>query len=208
MTEPKIIPPTFQAQQTAIASYNWEDLTSRLGYIDFLAVGTTSNNSGISYILTNQVISGGTTSIVNESGSTELNFDTSVFNLPATIKGDCYIHVPSSIINDTATTQTETAIVTVVLYLVDAVGTETSLGTDFFSHSGSLGIGSSSYADILFKLPIASTHIKIGEKLRLSVTTNLTEGGGDSGLTFDPLDAGTTFQSSQLKISVPFKIEI
>ena len=189
-----------------IASFDFFDLASGTAYKKFYASATSATNAGTKYFLTTQVNAGGTGALTIESGSSELNFDTSVFTTPLTVEGECMIHVPNSVINDTGSSQTQTAVITVVVYHVDKASTETSLGTDFYTHTAtSLGVGATSYSDALFKITLQKKQIAVGEKLRLSVTSNQTAGAGDHTLYFDALNTTTgSLVSSQLTMDIPF----
>ena len=203
-TFPVAFPP-LPSQQ--IASFDFFDLASGRAYKRFDAVGTNATNAGTSYMLTTETLYGGTTSTYVESGSTEVNFDTSDFSYPLDVEGDCYIHVPNFIVNDTATNpQTETAVVTVVVYHVDAAAAETSLGTDFYTNTASLSAGAYQYSDTLFKIALSKKHFAPGEKLRLSVTINMTGGAGDCGFSYNPVGTVSvnTYQTSRLTVDIPF----
>jgi hypothetical protein len=201
------IPQTFsRVGENIVATFDFFELVSGTAFKRFNCTGTSNTGSGIEYFLTTTTPTGGTNSVSIESGSQEINFDTTAFARPIKIEGNASIHIPHFVTNDTGGAQTQTALLTVVVYHVDSSDTETSLGSETFENSAvSLGIGASQYVDVLMNITLTKKSVGVGEKLRISVTSNQTAGDGDHGFYFDPQNSEVgTLLSSSLTADLPF----
>lgn len=188
-----------------IATYDYTDLVSGLGYQDFYPVVSgddaaetyhlTTNSSEVSFNA--DVIASGA-----GGGSVEYNFNTSTFNQPRTVNGTAIF---TGWLEGDGGTSTVT--VTFVLYRVDSGSAEHQIGTTDVDIDA--GIGSSGvYINVRFSC--TETTIAIGETLRLSITISTdnlrgiigSDPADNAGTWIDPATAGSTIS----KISIPFRI--
>ena len=83
----------FTTASQAIASYNFTDIESGLGYVDYYSM-TTDLTSGVEYILSDRIEYSTLISTKRTgAGTSTLTFDSSVFNKPKTAKGSS--HTPT-----------------------------------------------------------------------------------------------------------------
>lgn len=199
--------------EPALASYDWTDIASGLGYVDFYLF-TSRNDGTISYGVTTQILGSQnitTTQSVGGAapGSSSLNWDSSALNSPRTIgKGDIILDFSASGgLGFSGRTYNFRA---QVIKLTGAV--ETILGTgQSVNYTANLD-----KTNFVMALPITDiVNLKIGDIIRVKVTLEVTVGAGTSGtpttLTYgtDPKDRdGTVELPNQFKISVPFRIEV
>ena len=175
-----------------IASYDWYDFASNIGYKNFYATGG-YDDAAKSYFLSPVLISSDEENCKLTIGATttELNFDIT-FNKPVTIAAaDAYITFflyHSGILN---------SYLQAILYHVAADTTETSIGGD--TSNSLVTAGADTYYKC-FKFTLTKKHFAKGEKLRLSL---LYTGGGNFCTLF--YDAET---SQELSITVPFIVNL
>lgn len=193
--QPKI--PALGSQN--VVSYNYSDLASGLGYETFHAGTTVNDGSTTVYNLTPFTYSSDTQ--YSDVDTTGLKFDTSVFNLPKTLKGTAFVEIPMSTDGRTPATVKED----VTLYRVDTGDTEHEIGT---GTSSSLGANSQAVKTV--SIDCTETLIKKGEKLRFKIASN---SGSTNGafVAHDPNSSSSithfdTIESTDLKVQVPFRI--
>ena len=200
-----LIPPTFPTPtETAIASYDFTDIESGLGFVDFFAAKT-DLAAGAEEILTDDatVYSGDISTNRTTAGTTSFTFDSSVFNLPKTVKGTAIFSCGIGGVNTANITA-----VTAKLQKYDGTS-----ATDLSSVITSSGFTASGTDDkmMLLQLPLTETRIKKGEQLRLLVTFVLNNNiSADIG--HDPRgrsdgSIGTNAVTTMV-IKIPFKIDI
>jgi hypothetical protein len=202
MTIPQVIP---QLTPPSVASYNYVDIASGLGFSIYYGAST-SLAAGTEYILTDQVLYS-SAKTVNQSAATTttITFTASSFNKPRTVKGtaffSCGVGGPSA--GSVGMT------VTAKVQLWDgSVATDISsqITTATFTTGG--GIEDKMF---LLQIPLTQTSFKIGESLRLVVTFQTSNANyGEIGI--DPAGRETTYITTNattvMQLNVPFKIEI
>ena len=186
MTLPLLIVPP----ETATASFSFTDIAEGTGIQEFFcAIGET--NSGNTYhLLGNAVTSKNDAADKILQAATNVDFDTSNFNLPRTVKGTAF--VSGSFVVDSGNNVSCTATI-----LKFDGSTETTIGATITSQTET---ATSTERGILLEIPLTQTLIKKGELLRLTIT--VTSAGGASGVHADPLGS----QGQPLKLLMPFKL--
>lgn len=186
---------------TVLANFDFTDLASGLGFVNYY--GLTSNPS-TSYLLSSNVeYSSGSRETSKSNGSLTVNFDSSVFNLPRVVKGNAYFSCAVVI------TASGTGTISATLQKVGPTGTVTDLGSGVTSES----ITSSNDSTMFFlELPLNTTNIAAGDKLRLAVTL-VCDAAGSILIAHDPASRNSTnFPANdnyitRLKVSIPFRID-
>lgn len=202
------------------ALYEWQDLASGLGYIDFYLGVTYSEGTNYYYLVTQPLRSHfieflqhvGDSGGPSTSGSSSVNFDTSVFNTPREIEGTVFVSFSTYFHLGYAG---NSAYLTVGLYKYDINGTETLLGSARTATEESSG---SEVANQTLSFDVSKTHLEIGTKLRLKVTMSAAGEDGHydecyflygvdplnrDGTQLTPSSDGTT---TQFKVSIPFRV--
>ena len=179
-----------KTRDRAIASFNFTDIASGLGVqIFFATIGETSGGNTY-HLLGTAVTSKNDAADKRLLNGTDVDFDTSPFNLPRTVKGTAF--VSGSFKVDAGNNISCTATI-----LKFDGSTETTIGSTITSQTET---STSNERGVLLKIPLTETLIKKGELLRLTIT--VATAGGISGLHADPL--GT--EGQPLKLLIPFKI--
>ncbi|KKM89889.1 hypothetical protein LCGC14_1244160 [marine sediment metagenome] len=177
-------PSAFPPKREFIASFDFKDIASGLGYEVFYPKASKDASGTTRFLFTDSTL----TSIpVTSSGTTItiFNFDTSVFNLPRTVKGTAYC-----VSRVSATSGTNAYSVQLVKVLDDLSTVNLS------SEITSTTVGTSAL-DFPIQLPLTQTLIKKGEKIRLIFTLLKIDGGGVMTLEND---------GSQSPVYIPFEI--
>lgn len=203
------VPQIFNRSSGAVASYDWVDLTTGVGYRRYY--WSAYSDGSVKYFLTPRVLdstslSGCIYTHIAGAGDSELNADIT-FLRPATVgTSDCYVQMTTSTGGTTGTYQ-------VILYHVDGSATETSLGS---MTTGSLTINN--FKRLLFKFTVTLKKFAIGDKLRLCIIFDQTANPGGNldifhdgnGLTMDDDTAApyTRTIDTNLIVDVPFRIDI
>ena len=182
-----IVPP-----ETASASFSFTDIAEGTGIqIYFATIGETSGGNTY-HLLGNAVTSKNDGADKILQAATDVDFDTSPFNLPRTVKGTAYLS--GSFNQDAGNNVSCTA--TIKKY--DG-STETTIGATITSQTEE---SAGAERGILLPIPLTETIIKQGELLRLTVT--VTSAGGQSGVHADPLGSS----GQPLKLLMPFKLDL
>jgi hypothetical protein len=201
----------------AVASYDWADIVSGEGYIDFFGFASTSTTGGtVSY----HASTNATRSNPKGAGlpNTTYNFITSTFGRPARIGGTALIYLARGA-QAGGSPSTVTLTTSVTIYKVSG-GVDTSIGT-VAAKTISLTAGTSEEMepDVLL-CTLTETSIKIGDYLKFAVTLATTGSNAyHSAFAFDPSNADyanynggsgitITLSNTQLKFSVPFIIDL
>lgn len=196
-----------QQQESAIATFDYADLASGLGY-DIL-YGTASKNFAgtASYHLVTDASAKASAAVSALSSATKAtyHFLGSSFNEPRTAKGTAYVSLGMGANNATAH-------VAVQIFVLDSDLNATAICT--LTSSSIITVGATDLSEMKFiPLALTETNIKIGESLRLSVTHQQTSTGntevghdptGEDG-TYIPL-AGTA-HTTKMQLLMPFKID-
>ena len=179
-----------KTRDRAIASFNFTDIASGLGVqIFFCTIGETSGGNTY-HLLDNAVTSKNDVQDKILKAATDVDFDTSPFNLPRTVKGTAFISGSFNV--DAGNNVSCTATI-----LKFDGSTETTIGATITSQTET---ATSTERGILLEIPLTQTLIKKGELLRLTIT--VTSAGGASGVHADPLGS----QGQPLKLLMPFKL--
>ena len=194
--------------ESAVASYDWIDITDGTGYKTFYAAACATSAATLYFLTKNPIDSGPIYLTVAGAGNTEQDFD-SLFNRPATIEGEAIL---SMTIGKSAGAAS-TGYVDVYFIRVDTAAAEHAIA-NIRTETVSQNAAGPNYARITTKLTIPQTHFAIGEKLR--ITLKLTTAGAATNyyLYIDPsarasfTDDNGFAASSDLPIYVPFKVEL
>ncbi len=188
---------TYRKSAEFVASYDFEDVASGLGFKNYWGT-TTVDTAGTNYdLLSFQMDSGAgvTASVQVGTGTTTINFDTSVFNLPRTAKGTAYINLgPGQSIANAVSIKAQIAI-------VDSGGTPTNISSEFETPQNAV---TASIIRQSLALPLTQTIIKKGEKLRMIMKIVVDATGGNGTLWHDNTESDT---DKSLKLFMPFKVE-
>lgn len=208
---------------SAIASYNYTDIATGTGFVTYYCAITT-DSTGQDEILTPQVVFSDETNStwVSPTGNGgdpfvkvgDLDFDLSTFNLPQTLKG-------TAVINGSFAVNTDGSVSCYIIFKIrhwDGT-TETDIGS---VQTETIDKNSPSFQTFLVEVSLTEKHFKKGETLR--VTAEVWEqnihnaAAGDVQLCHDPKDrtvalvtpaaGGTNFETSQLRIDIPYKLDI
>jgi hypothetical protein len=214
------IPTVFsQKGSDAVASYDWLDVTSGVGYRKYyLAISQLSGSnlyfmtpqnmdaSTYPYLTGNDGSAGG---LVNRQ---DLDFDIE-FKIPAQLKGDLIFNITHTEYN---TANTNSSYVVANIYHVKGV-TETLLATASspVRTSASTDSANPSCWREALKMPITLKKFAVGDKLRVNVLYYFGHNGAGTGyytLYLDPTNHATTTpvvtESKIAAIDAPFKIDI
>ena len=199
-----------QDKERFIATFDFVEIASGLGFTTFL--GTASEDgSGVSYhLLTNadawsDPIGTERTGV----GTTELNFDTSPFNLQRVAKGTAYFSAGMG-----QAGSGETAKIIVQLIHVDSDSVETTISSEITTATKT----ASGTTGVMYFVPIPITEkiFEQGSSLRLEVKMVKVSGGNlliighdpanqfQTASNFDPANGGTT----TMRLFMPFKLPI
>ena len=146
---PQIIPvPSVKAN----ASYDFVDIATGLGFV--LYYGVSGAEPTQTYILASEPLRSNLTYTGRSgAGTTTLTFDTSVFNLPRTVKGTALY------VGDYFSTTTEAKRLTITIQKIDVDSNVTNLSSAVSSNTGNVVINMTS---VLMQLPLTQTTIKNG----------------------------------------------
>ena len=186
----------YQSQESAIATYNYEDIASGTGFVVYYGAKT-ADDAGVDYILTNnQIYSHG----IDTAGATlDLDFDI-VFNKPQRIRGNLFANINLS--SGGATNVTATVKVRKDDGAEYEIASKTSAG---------VALAGNDDFTLAVIVPINSIQLfKKGETLRITITTTCS--AGTLFLSHDPANRtgpnGITLDTSQLIFHVPFVVDV
>ena len=214
--------------EAVIASFDGIDLIQGKGLVKLLGGGT-QDSAGIKYRLSKTAFYTSVTSptvmqnfievTVSATSSTkviDLDFDTDVFNLPATIEGIAVNNIPTQTITSAAD-QTGEYFCTVVYKRVAVGGAETDLisaSSNTVSWTDSTDLVDKYFS---FTSDIPATTFKVGEKLRITVeiwAKRIGAGNSNVIIFFSPNNTVITntwtqnANFTQMMYLVPFKIDL
>lgn len=207
MTEPKQITNQFTQASPAIASYDFEDISNKIGFTTFYLATT---GDAVTPIIYHLVTESGQYSFVRETkqtnpGTTTKTFNSAVFNAPRTILGTAFTNIGTDFSLSTS------GYITAQIQKWDGT-TATNITSEIQKNYGA----STGQQIIALELPCTQTYIKKGEQLRIIVKINVTGGAGvHVAFGHDPMnqDATNIIPSTQDVITsarfyIPFRIEI
>lgn len=185
----------------AIATYDYVDLSSGLGFINYKGF-TTCLSGATAYNLGTSTVYSYTTTTTDTGGDAVINFDTSPFNLPRTAKGTAYVSLGFGIVGG------GTGNVQCQLQKVSAAGTVTDISA--LLSGAAIGGSGTSVGMWLVPLALTQTTIGVGDKLRLGITitgngADLHEFGHDPQGRSGVIVSGATVTTA-LNCYVPFRI--
>jgi len=204
----------FTTAAEVVASYDWLDLTSGLGYRRYYPCSSTLS-SGKSYFLSTKIMEAIPMSLTEShvvatttrESFINLDFDIT-FNALATIgDGDAFVNLTHFLGNNCK------CVVTINVYHVSTADVETSIGTiDSTIHNTG---GGSEYFRESLKVPLTAKNFSKGEKLRFNVVIFAAPnmGGGTPTVTlyFDPssidtvTDGAGDTRDTDITFDLPFK---
>lgn len=217
MAQQNIFPPA----QTINASYDWIDLVSASGFILFDGFAA-HPSAGLSYHLIEESHAADiintvhlnlwtTGTAIDNAAFTEsinLDFDTSIFQLPRTIEGTGFINIPFYVTFNPTTGQVKVK-VRIIKLLVTA---ETELVKD---DSTTLTVSAAGEGSWTVPLTIPKTLIKKGEQLRINIIgyVKTTAGAGNIQLNLGHNPRNTTVATgfnagnTRMSAAIPFKLD-
>ena len=198
----------FQSKESAIAAYDYTDIASGEGVVQFMGMKVATGAATYDYIMTTNA--GAYSSTYGWSALDGFNEDFDVtFNKPQTIKGDLYLNVPLALY---VTGGTITALIDSTIIHYDGT-TETTIGAKTLSPNEIIDTADTWLNPVIsLKFGIANTHFKIGDTLRVNLSGSHSGGTAPQGrIGYSPVgnQASTTFVTTQrLNVFVPFRIDI
>lgn len=183
-------PSSFPPKRESITTFDFTDIASGLGFEKYWLTGS-EDSVGIKHFISSLNLTSSPSAVASSANNstTTVNFDTSVFNLPRTVKGTVYYQI---IAGSGSSSNTDT--VSGQIAIVHADLSVTTISSEVVSED----IDGTFPTTYLIEIPLTQTTIKKGEKLRL--ITKITEDGGTT------LNLGHTGSSSFLLI--PFRIDL
>jgi len=204
---PQVIP---RGQASSIASYDFIDLASGLGFQVYYAISGGEGQTQTYVLSPEQLRSTITYTQRTGAGTTTVNFDTSTFNLPRTVKGVAIFS------GDWFSGTTEAKRLTVKLQKIDinSVVTDVSSAVSTYAVDGALNVNAGMNTALL-RLPITQTTVKKGEKLRLNILMIVDTGTGAFEIGHDGANRNgssinlTTYPTATTitKIFIPFRVD-
>lgn len=197
--------------ESAIASYNWTDISEGAGYVYFYPA-ISQDDSDKEYFLTNstQIFSspqGASHSISfgENSTSSDFNFDISL-NSPRTIKGEIIVNLAYYLTGNSQ--EGSSSYVNVSIKKVS--DTTTTLGSTR-TNTVSRGAGSTENGYFCSKFSVNEVDFKRGDKIRLtfSIYISASDGGHTTYIGADP--SNTPFSTDEVSrsiLNIPFKIDL
>ena len=190
----------FTTASPVLANYDYTDVINGFGYIEFYPMIT--DDSTADYILSTKPLATKIKMFDRQNNNVTYTFDTTSFNSPRSVKG--------------------TAIISGALY---AASTTAQIKAEFFKVSGgetsiSSNVGTAVYTptlnsdtNYLFNVPLTETLFAAGDSLRVKIYfaagNNLVRFGISPDGSNDAASADYFNDTSpQLKVQVPFKVEI
>lgn len=207
-----------KSSEGAIASYDFTELVSGLGYERYYAVASDQEALGTqTYMLTNNSsiytdASSISTSQTSQAAKT-LNFDSSAFRIPRIVDGTAFVNF--AFVNNDADVTNVTF--SAQLFKVHSDGTTTTALSsakvvDYDSNTPpGTALGANVKNNALLFLALTRTKITIGEKIRLQIIIDLKDTGDNVTVYHDPLGRdflSDTNYSTQMKVDIPFEIEL
>jgi len=203
-------------RERTLASYNYVDIASGTGIVDFQAIAT-ENDEGIAYRLTTHPYTSEPSHIAWDTpmGTTNFTIDSSPFNLPRTMKGTLTVAFLQAVwtrLHDGARTYN-----TIEFFHYDGT-TETSLAA---SQTGPETGGANDqevyYDNVVMDFDIPLTNFKKGDILRMKIAQWGSDNDAGYAVGLDPLSRdiswfGKTVEAANhptwFKVAVPFRIDL
>ena len=198
------------------ANYDWINLLSTTGYVVFDGINML-DASGNNYILIQEdnaeTLQGLSTTVdavmitqlnANSGQSCDLDFDSSILQVPRTIEGDCYVRVSLA---DAAAGGAfpNGTVITAKLRKWDGT-TETEIAN---AVSTTKDLTDAGHITQTLKIAVPRTHFKKGDLIRMTILVSTTD-NDDYWLGHNPADnAIESFDAgnSRLVVAIPFKLD-
>lgn len=201
-----------------IASYNFKDIIEGTGTIVFFGFSSKEETTENFHLSSNAVYSDSIVQVINNDQSTfteyfDLDFDTSIFNLPKRIKGTARVILTTGHFRSTGANQ---------VYFIAKIrkwdGTDETEIASAQSGTYSVNSGTTNSKTMNIEIPISTVqHFKKGETLRVTIGlwAKSSNGTGTVGFAHDPknrddetgnniiVDAHTTV----MEVHIPFEID-
>jgi hypothetical protein len=172
--------------EPAIASYNYTDIINGFGYATLYPLVTETNGGKDYFISPTALASAGTERLdASTTPGTDYTFNSSTFNSPRILKGTA---LASGYLNYTTTSDT----VIKIKFQKVSGATVTDVSSQITSQSAG------SPQPFLMKIPLTTTHFKIGDSLRMVATVI----GHSSG------NVPVYSTSNSFVLKVPFDIDL
>ena len=216
------VPRTYRkSQEKAIASYDYTDIASAEGVINFYPYQVyDGDNSQILNKLNNLIKRSRTIEILEVTGgagSQNITCDLSEFNLPRSIEGTAYANGTSAVFYVSGSTPTKTITITIKFQKWDG-STATDIADNKAEDWEPTADSSTQTFNWIIPITIPRTHFKKGETLRIIISTSWTVSGGGVwgyGVGLDPYNRDGTYITpstddvvTKTELSVPFKIDL
>lgn len=195
------VPINYRTGGEILASYDWENLVSGIGYRRFYGCCAQLNTGNVTF-LTNQ---SSTDAKPNRlKGDSPYIFDVA-FGRPAYIEGTAYVNLSTEWDHGSSNNTS----FTVNIYHVDLSGTQTSIG---IAQSSTKSRGDYRHCIII---TLTGKHFGIGESLRMHITENVSGAPNQQYLYMDPASRASitdgedgTVSGTDLSLDVPFRVDI
>ena len=186
-------PSSFPPKRESITTFDFVDIANGLGYEKFWLVGS-EDSAGIKHVLTNLILGADNNATFSETTSSlAINFDTSTFNLPRTVKGIALAQMQLKLQSGSNSTNAYS----IKMQVVHADNSTTDISSQIDSNA-TVGLFSTP-STFLMEIPLTQTTIKKGEKIRTIVTitesassTLILDHDGDESRIFIPFRIDTT----------------
>lgn len=210
------IPQNFQAISNVLSNYNFVDIASGTGYINFYCGDTVDKSllSNFSYYA-NTIVTSHAAGSAAYTLQIDIDYDT-VMNRPLDLRGLGIVNVPIYLINtDAGGGKNITTYVTAILRKWDG-----STETDIVSNDSSVVTSTSTfgaYTMLSIDLDVPLTHFKVGETLRLTIDVysryNVGATTGTVSIAHDPKNRTTGWDTSgavpsQLLFQCPVRLNL
>lgn len=220
------LPPKLNKFSTAspvIASFNFTDIVDGTGVIVLYPFVARDASGRIkimdSRINATEVKGEGVDVSVSDAEKFNFDFDTKKFNATRTVEGTALLKLPMKVDRFTSSTVV-TVVATITIFKWDG-STETQIGQTIFTRVTGLG-GDFDSSNSMVELDLTRTVIPVGQQVRLNIVirAQITSGSGDDTnllIGHDPLGEDfvyigdsetTTMTDSQMKLDLPFKLDI
>jgi hypothetical protein len=169
--------------ESAIASYNYQDIAAGLGYKTFYLVDP-ADTASTKYVLSPEAITtGGTTGGLLTAGT--YTFTTSTFNSPRILKGTAYFY--GKLVRNASN---QTAAVTIK---VNATAISSTITSPTYTAT----------SPFCLEVPLTETRVKRGDTISAVVTIT----GATGGAVIDP-QGDIRAETPSMQVNLPFKIDL
>jgi hypothetical protein len=208
------IPNNFITQSPVVASYDYVDLASGTGIVEYNGVAT-RNNTTLTYKLMQneteteiQYINGSsTTGTTFPYTSFDVDFDMPAYNLPQTVKGTATFTMTASVWGSD-TSNAAAGYINLIVYKYDG-STETQIGTARSITIGDNGMDNAIqiYRTISIPVALTETRFKKGEIFRVTVQGIISAGANLKSkkmvMWLDPKDGNISSSVEGISLTIP-----